>query len=698
MRLHLGRALAVTCLATAVACSGGNPPQLEGLTDQVAEVGTELKLDLVGSDPDGGKLAYTFHVADLTDVVGAAQITVSPSGAGVFRWTPLADDVGVHAFDFAVSDGDHTATVTIQIDVRSAIGAATAPVFRQPLGTGTTLDLAHAPCVDLDIVVEDQDSAQVAIAQEDPAIDGATLTDNGNLTATWHWCPTRAQAAESRYTLALSADDHDNPKTLKNYLVVLRDSSGGTSCPGAAPVIASSPAPATTRLDLPITATVSDDKGLKDAPLVYYATTAPASPPDLATMTQVSATLASGSNTSGTWTATIPNPVAAASAGASATIYYVVVADDDDDPMGSCDHTTTSQTYSFVVTAGGSSTAGLCGACTADTQCGAGNECVYMGNMGASYCVQACGGGCPTGYSCSVGDVFSVDGAHALQCVPQSGSCEMPTGACADDSYEENDTRSQASANPALATGILDAVSCPSATGANADDDWYKIQLSAEGRLDLQLAGDGATDLDLHLYRSDGTVVTASTSLSFNEEISTCLPKATYYVKVNAYGHARSEYLLDYELAPQSCATTCVDDSFDTGQMNDDSFSQARATTYPTTTSTGNVACPNDDDWFHLDVLPNDVVTFDLTFTQSNSTQDLDLHLYKNVDGLVTDVWPCSPTDPSTCTPDHGQGATSNEHAVFTVPACTGSSCDYYVVVRGYDGSTNTYGLTIAIQ
>ena len=62
------------------------------------------------------------------------------------------------------------------------------------------------------------------------------------------------------------------------------------------------------------------------------------------------------------------------------------------------------------------------------------------------------------------------------------------------------------------------------------------------------------------------------------------------------------------------------------------------------------------------------------------------------------DLWPCSPADPSTCDVSHGQGAVSNEQAVFTAPSECGSGCDYDVVVRGWNGSTNAYGITIGIQ
>jgi len=587
---------------------------------------------------------------------------------------------------------DHDTTVTINIDVKSAIGLATAPIFRQPLGTGTTIDVGKLSCVDVKIVIEDQDSAQVDIAQEEPLIDGAKLTQMDGQTATWHWCPTRAQEGDERYTLVLSADDHSNPKTIKNYLIVLR-SGGNQNCPGAAPVITHTASNQTTRLDLKPTASISDDKGLKDAPLFYYSFTNPgASQVDLSTMTQLSTTKLSGSNTDGQYAPSLPNPVANATAGTTKDIYYVFVADDNDDLMGSCDHTTTSPIYHMVVTAGGSSTAGICSACTADSQCGSGNECVYMGSMGDSYCLQGCGAGCPAGYTCSASTIYSVDGAQMSQCVPESGSCQAPTGACADDMYEENDTRSAASANPAFATNLYDMSSCPSTTNTyGQDDDWMKIVLSADSRVDLEISGDGASDLDLHLYHSDGTVVTASTSYTSEEAINTCLKAATYYVKVNGYGHAKSDYLFLFDKTAESCDVTCTDDSAE----DDDTFSQARTTSYPSYSSTAQKICKNDDDWYKVTLYENEKLTMDLTFAQASSDQDLDIHLYKD----FADLWPCSPDSPSTCTAAHGQSASANEHAEYTVPAGScASGCDYYVVVRGWNGATNTYGINLAVQ
>ena len=205
-------------LLVLAACGSGSPPQIHGLTDQVATVGSELVVMIDASDEAGQRIDYGVK-ADIP-LQGTAMMTKTPSGMGVFRWTPLAEQIGMHTFDFTATDSNGTTTVTIQIDVRAAVGAA--PVFRQPLGTGTVLNLAQNPCTDVDILVEDQDSVSVTIAQEAPIIDGATLSIVDGLSATWHWCPTAAQIqAANRYTLVLSADDGDNPKTIKNYVLVL---------------------------------------------------------------------------------------------------------------------------------------------------------------------------------------------------------------------------------------------------------------------------------------------------------------------------------------------------------------------------------------------------------------------------------------------------------------------------------------------
>lgn len=223
MRSLLGMLAPAVVASTVLGCGSGEPPDIIGLTDQVAVVGQELVVELMGVDPDGGRLKYSVD-ADVS-LEGTASLSQTPSGNGVFRWTPTAADLGVHGFDFKVSDGDNDTTVSIQIDVRSTADGL--PIFRQPLGTGRVLNLATDPCISIDIVIEDADSAQVDIGEEEPLIDGATLMQQDGLTATWQWCPTPAQVASSdRYTLTLTADDNDNPKTRKMFVIVIGGGGG----------------------------------------------------------------------------------------------------------------------------------------------------------------------------------------------------------------------------------------------------------------------------------------------------------------------------------------------------------------------------------------------------------------------------------------------------------------------------------------
>jgi hypothetical protein len=681
-------ATSLAWVATAVAC-GGQGPELETIEDQIIPVGVEFSLELRATDPDGDPIEYSFH-ADVPDIQDRASITRAPTGYGLFKWTPLASDVQEWYFDFTASDGSGSDTITVQIDVRSAVGEATAPVFRRPLGTGTTLDLSQDDCLDLDIIIEDQDTAQVTIAQEEPMIEGGELDQTDGLTGNWHWCPTRAQAdAEDRYNLTLSADDASNPKTMKNFLVVLRGKTP-SNCPGAAPVISHFASNETTVVDLTVPADVSDDRGLKQAPLFYYSTTNPGSNPNLGMMTQTSMVLISGTMANGSWAADVPNP---AGAGQTVTLYYVIVADDDDDEMGNCDHVTESQVYSMQVTnPGGAGNTGLCGSCSNDAQCGNdGDLCVNVAAGQQSYCLQECTGPgqCPSGYTCSASNVTSVNGAMARQCIPDTGSCTM-TSVCIDDLYEDNDTRLQADANPALPPDFYDLTSCPASGGFDDDEDWFKITLSQSSRVNVTLYGGAESDLDLGLYDDTGVRLSSSTSLQSDESLTKCVPAGDYFIRAYAWGAAPNDYLLEWTRTNETCDTTCVDDSYE----DDDTYSQARSA-YDGYTSSSNQICTNDDDHYRINLFTGDVLTVDLTFVQTTFDEDLDLHF---LDEFGFDLTPCTEAEPWLCTAAQGQSADSNEQFVYTVPSGCEGGCDHYVVVHGWDGSTNSYSIALSVQ
>ena len=124
-------------------------------------------------------------------------------------------------------------------------------------------------------------------------------------------------------------------------------------------------------------------------------------------MSQLTMRLTSGDARNGVYSVNVPNPVAQMPSGTKQTVYYLFVASDNDDTTGTCNHTTTSQVYTMAVTSTGTANLPICSACTSDAQCGTGDECVRMGATSATFCLQACGSGCPTGYTCSATVVHS---------------------------------------------------------------------------------------------------------------------------------------------------------------------------------------------------------------------------------------------------------------------------------------------------
>ncbi|HKE15065.1 MAG TPA: hypothetical protein VKB80_09385 [Kofleriaceae bacterium] len=688
----------LVCAALTACGPSGGAPVLEPVEDRVVAVDQELVLVLAATDDDGDELRYSF-TADVPDIEGRATIGATRLGAGEFRWIPLASDVGVWTFDFTVSDGSHRDTATARIDVRSAIGAATAPRFLHPQGMGTTLDLTRATCAGFGVEVVDSDSAEVAIGQLEPLLDGADLDQTDGLHADWRWCPSGPQIeADDRYSVVLSADDHDNPPTAHPYLIVLRRPTK-PDCPGEAPVVAHEARDVDSGAGLTIAADISDDQGLKREPLLYVADSPPADPPDLSAMTQLTMRLTAGDMTAGTWSASLPNPVAGEPAGTSGQLYYLIAVTDDDDPEGSCDHLTqvpADGVFTMTVTSpGGEGGGALCEACDSDVQCGGADDlCVPVGGAGA-FCLGACDGpdDCPAGYSCSGAPVASVDGASARQCVPLSSDCADPAGGtCEDDELEDNDSPAQAAALPLLAAGRHDLVSCPAALATGDDEDWFDIEVPEEGELTLALAGGAASDLDLALHGEDGALLAASQSFSSDESVSACVPAGIYTARVFAFGAGRNPYSLTVSQSPGSCAATCeADDNED-----DDGPAQARVPAFfpDPFTSLDQSICSGDDDWYQVDLFTGERLLVDLAFDQAGSQEDLDIHLY---DEAAVDLTPCSPEAPDGCALDNGQSADSDEHFEAAAPASC-DPCTFYVVVRGFGDSENRYDISIGLD
>ena len=211
------RLIAAALVLAGCAEGGGRAPSLEMVDDQVVAVGEELVVHLRATDPDGDELFYDFD-APTDTIAEAAELARRPDGTAVFWWTPMAEDVGLWALDYVVSDGESEDRVTASVEVTA--GGAGAPVFRAPMGSGTTFDPDASGCLELAVVVDDADDSAVEL-DHDGRIADATFEQTEGLRGTWTWCP--KEPVPDRVDLVLTADDGVHEPTEKHFLIVVRE-------------------------------------------------------------------------------------------------------------------------------------------------------------------------------------------------------------------------------------------------------------------------------------------------------------------------------------------------------------------------------------------------------------------------------------------------------------------------------------------
>ena len=500
---------------------------------------------------------------------------------------------------------------TARIEVLPAEDAA--PVFVAP-GPGGTYDLERDACVTFDVEVRDDDSADVDIGTRSELMPGATLANAGPKRASFDWCPTPDQIdSAERWTVELFADDGDHPRTEHDYIIVLR-TGGNEGCPGDPPVVTvrtpSMGEAITSGTTYPVEVSVSDDMGLRDAPLLYYTTTAPADPsaPDVTTFEQVTFEPGEGGN----YVARIPS--LGLSEGEMDEVWFLVSATDNDDPSGSrCDHRTDTDVISFFAVGGMPPDGSLaqCDFCTASTECTSG---ICATAAGGARCVDACStSSCSSG---TCGATVTTEGGTRAGCGPVAEIC-TGGGTCTDDSREDDDTAATATT---YTSPITDGQICPS------DDDYFAVAVDNGEEVTVTVDGfvhaDG--DLDLELRAADGTILGTSASIRSSESVSFCNPDPATTVTARVFGFrgAQNSYSFRADVVPDP-GGCCVDDSFE----DDDDQMGARTVTYVGgVASFDGTACPGDDDWIAIPVSGPGTIEAYVTFV--HSLGDIDIQLY----------------------------------------------------------------------
>lgn len=593
-------ALLTAVLSGFVGCSGSSGLEIMPLEDLSVRVNDTIHIDLLVRDAQGDE-QWSFIAPTLDDIQTRAGIYQSGPSA-VFRWSPLATHTGTHQFTFTVESGNDSDSETINIEVIPAGGA---PQFLLP-APGGAYDLGQNPCIEVDIQVLDEDSLEVAISERTPEIEGGELDQADSFRARWSWCPTRAQIDSSlSHTLRLEANDDLHPPVPRNYEILLLTEEK-PDCPGAAPQISSVSTSdrIQTIQDYEVTATVTDDQGLKEEPVLFYTTEQPdTTNPDVTQMDFVSFDAVGGAQ----YSAFIPNlnlPV-----GEEQTVYYVVRATDNDDLEGTaCDHTARSDVGQFVaIEPEVLDIVGYCARCSADRQCGDG-LCIASE---PSFCGLDCGEGCAEG-SCL--EVTSRGGSSDEQCVPEEMSCSG-LGPCTNDGQEPaNDTFDTA---PTIALAeIVEGMICPD------DFDTYSIQLSAGVQYFVTATGWDATlsDIDVVMTDPEGYVISGSSGSTDVETFEVCSEFSGDHFLV-LYGYDVEDQGPYSVEATEGVGLCCVDDP----DENNDTIEEAPLIECGETVDA--TICPGDDDyWVFCIEEPSQI---EVTLGCDAGAGDLDLYIYE---------------------------------------------------------------------
>ncbi|MFO0598013.1 MAG: hypothetical protein U0228_22110 [Myxococcaceae bacterium] len=254
-----------------------------------------------------------------------------------------------------------------------------------------------------------------------------------------------------------------------------------------------------------------------------------------------------------------------------------------------CQPRCTVDTQATVCNAGQRCVNEKCVQCATDTECGAGLTCDSAGNCSA-------GSRCYTDRDCPVPLVCLVQTGACLQKAPACRSddncasnqrCDVPSGKCIPrdcqpDPYEPNNDDAHAFG---VAPGAYRNLTlCP------GDVDWYSIALARGDQLGVNVDADPFSENNFTTVVKDGSGRTLSGGHLL---VSYVAPQpATYYVLIST-----TDPFQPYDVTfLKSRGTPCDDDNL---EPND---SAGQPTLLNSTTQADGRICPQDQDWFKINV------------------------------------------------------------------------------------------------
>lgn len=240
--------------------------------------------------------------------------------------------------------------------------------------------------------------------------------------------------------------------------------------------------------------------------------------------------------------------------------------------------------------------------------------------------------------------------------------CQAELSCPADDSLEENDDAATARA---VSEGLpVNAIACAS------DSDFYRVSAAPGCVLDVRLDFSHASgDLDLKLYRADGSVSSRSTGTTDQERVLDVVPdEGPQAIEVFGFGDAQNTYRLRADAICPNEMGCPSDDPFEPNNGRDDAVQLEDIDE-----ATG-VICGENEDWFRFYAGAGCAVELDLLFAHADG--DLDVQIRDVSDQVVAS----------------GASSDDNEAVAYTPPA----GGTLHVRVYGYQSAQNRYRLKLA--
>ena len=248
-----------------------------------------------------------------------------------------------------------------------------------------------------------------------------------------------------------------------------------------------------------------------------------------------------------------------------------------------------------------------------------------------------------------------------------------PPIVCSDDGYEPNDDFNQATS--LSVPGIDNMIMCP------GDADVFEIYAARTDRLNFLLVNEsGLGDLDLLIYNDAEVEVGKSTTTGTGAENYSydVYVDGFYYVVVEPKS-GDAEDIIDYHLdVSKETFTLCDTDAYEPNDieaqatvLSDMQFAQ-QGSDWVLELSGFQICNPGPFDWFAVDLLQGDMVTFDVLFIDADG--DIDAHLY----------------DSSGTQLDYGSSTSDNETLDFVDHGGAPADGRYYLRVKMYSSSTES--------